>query len=117
MSPLEVLVAARELIADEAKWTQGTAARGANGKTCPPRSKMAKQWCAVGAIYYVAGCAYPSLHPNVATEAHDLLSETAARSEFRRCMSEVNDLDGHAATLAMFDRAIAAQRAAEGEKP
>jgi hypothetical protein len=50
MTTHSLLVAARALITDPAKWTRGTFARDANGETVAPRDTAAVCWCSIGAL-------------------------------------------------------------------
>jgi hypothetical protein len=54
-TPLQILIAARELIADEARWTQNAPARGKSGREVDPNGRHAVCWCLLGAIDRVGG--------------------------------------------------------------
>lgn len=100
---VEALVALREaraLIADPAKWTAGAFARGANGRAVPPGGKHAVCWCAEGALAKVCRIHADKLY---LTDAYKALHKQQMSEPWR-----VNDIQGHAATIAMFDGAIAA---------
>ena len=47
---IEVLKAARELIADESRWTQDVLARDASGNEVEPDHQSAVCWCVEGAV-------------------------------------------------------------------
>lgn len=47
---LKVLVAARELLSDEKRWTKGNLAHDVDGDDVRPRSKHAVCWCVMGAV-------------------------------------------------------------------
>lgn len=47
---IEILVAARELLSDEKRWTKEYYARDAAGEGVNPSSKRAVCWCLVGAM-------------------------------------------------------------------
>lgn len=49
----EQLRAARDLIADPTRWTQGSFARDADGDPCGSRHPAACQWCLEGALVKV----------------------------------------------------------------
>lgn len=57
MMTLEVLVKARELLSDPARWTQGCFARTIDGAKVRSRSKNAVCFCSVGALRKVGGSA------------------------------------------------------------
>ncbi len=47
----DLLLAARDLVRDEDKWTRGSFARNKLGFKVPPWREDACQWCAAGALY------------------------------------------------------------------
>jgi hypothetical protein len=99
----EVLVNARKLIEDSARWTKHESAREADGKPTWSTSSSACQWCAYGAL---------------------LRAESGRRSDAERALERgiralgsrartvwgFNDYykTDHARVLAAFDKAIAA---------
>ena len=96
MTTLEILRAARELISDPAKWTQGAYARDEKGfQLCTGYDTGATCWCAIGALEHI----YASM-----SELEAIRYLTLAVSEWP---AKVNDHKGHAAVLDMYDRAIA----------
>lgn len=98
MTPLETLKAARQLISDPAKWTQGELARDADGKQVPPLDDNATCWCSIGALRKAAGFGdiykgpFGALYFKVPTKGS---------------VSDFNDTHTHAEVLALFDAAIA----------
>lgn len=44
-----------DILADESKWCQRTAARDSNGQACAPNSPTAVSWCLFGATAKVSG--------------------------------------------------------------
>jgi hypothetical protein len=95
-STVEILRAARERIGDPEQWTRGEYARDAKGHTVRPQYPTACSWCAVGSI-----CAELGLDPIIGDNPG--IPEVKALGLNVRL---VNDYQGHAATLALFDRAI-----------
>jgi hypothetical protein len=98
MTPLETLKAARQLITDPAKWTQGVSARNKAKKGVCPLAEDAVCFCSLGAIRNVVGnddesfdVAWDALHDN---------SPIGLVAAF-------NDTHTHAEVLALFDAAIA----------
>src|SRR5690349_9172155 len=65
----EVLIQARELIADPERWTQGTVARIKYGEDRMPTDEDACQFCAIGALARVA--------PDQSSEVAWVMSECA----------------------------------------
>lgn len=98
MTPLETLRAARQLISDPAKWTQGDFARDSLGLCADPHGYKAVCFCARGAIQKITkeddGPAEKAL-VDTCSVLHDMYVE------------EFNDTHTHAEILALFDAAIA----------
>jgi hypothetical protein len=91
----DALQRARDLIADPARWTRNAPARDANGARIGIRSPHATCWCAIGAL----GKTSPDIDVSDAV--------TSLREATRNPITFVNDTQGHAAVLAMYDRALA----------
>jgi hypothetical protein len=89
------LPATRALIADKARWTTGALALAADGTPCDPNDPDTVALCLVGAFTRVTDLPAGDAE-NVLTM---LLDAFPAR---------VNDRAGHAAVLALLDRAIRA---------
>lgn len=97
MTVREALVAIRELIGDEARWTQGEYARNQFGRRVDPRDETACRWCFDGAAKRVtAGDA-----------ALFLMITRAFEHRSRRLSHEINDSSTHAEVMARIDAAIA----------
>ena len=99
MTPLETLKAARQLITDPAKWTQGTLARTKFQNTCQVQSKYAECFCAWGAVHRVSNGVE---NPEVDTTLQGVCSKTSGMY-----VAAFNDTHTHAEVLALFDAAIA----------
>lgn len=95
MTAVEILREARALIESPDRWTQGAYARTAAGTETDPSARDAAQWCALGAICH-AGDGSVNTQDAIA-----LLKGATYQS-----VTVLNDEDGHADVLAMFDRAI-----------
>lgn len=96
MTPVEILKAARELIAKPERWTRGCGARDASGEDVEARSDAAICWCAIGAIVRVSD--------DNPVPAEMLLRRVLPDGGF---ISSFNDSHDHAEVVALFDRAIA----------
>jgi hypothetical protein len=96
MTPREILIAARALIADLKSWTQGAYQRDAKGRMCKPENAVC--WCSEAAILR-SGRGFPA--PTWA--AADILQSVVGGLIF-----DWNDAPDrtHAEVLAAFDRAI-----------
>ena len=96
---LEVLKAARALIADPERWTQAAFARTEQGKVVKPWSPSASCWCATGALWKVVGATEERLF----ADAKDALYF----GTYQRHIAEANDDNDHAYIIRRFDKAIA----------
>ena len=102
---VQVLRKARELISDPARWTQGAYARDESGFEVSSTWEAACCWCALGAIIKTAR----EMKARVGVTT-DVIS-TLYRHSAGRPVFEVNDKEGHAAVLALFDKALAEEPA------
>lgn len=100
MTTAEVLQKARDLIADESRWTHGQYARDAEGYSVYPNEPSATCWCALGAVYHVLDTTEEDVEDRPAPIR-------ALYLDNRPVPVDVNDRDGHEAVLALFDEAIA----------
>jgi hypothetical protein len=98
MTPLETLKAARALITDPAKWTQGAQARDKRGQPFSTHNDNAVCWCALGAIEKVAD--------PYSEEAYEAAKKLRSISP-NGTVSDFNDTHTHVEVLALFDAAIA----------
>ena len=98
----DVLVKSKALIHDKANWTQGFYARDADGQYVSSIGGRATCWCAEGAIRKVSADLgfYTSAGQNL---------NNAAFSRFGLSTPGVNDGNGHADVMEMFDIAIDSQ--------
>lgn len=95
MTSLQTLIAARELISEESRWTQGQYARDSAGHGSSPMSKTAVCFCSEGAILRV------TREPNDVVLADRLLRKATGEPTY-----VFNDTRTHTEVLAAFDRAI-----------
>ena len=103
----QVLINARTLIANPAHWTNGTLARTADDHYVDWYDRSAAKWCAQGAIYRAA---YDLVGDQ---KEATRIGDEAAKSIYRPCwrfasLHNINDRQGHAAVLAVFDKALQA---------
>lgn len=96
---LQILISARELIADEKQWTRIARARDVRGIPCEPLDCAAIAFCGEGAVRRAsrgfAGC-------------EDLLSmlNASASALYHGTLHHVNDEIGHRAVIHVFDFTI-----------
>ena len=109
MTTKEVLEQARALI--ERGWTQGTAARNANGDHVAATSRHACMWCATGALYVVYE-RIPEWRDDPKTnQVADLLRSAIPKgsNDYHQTIVGFNDAieTTKADILSIFDKAIA----------
>lgn len=103
-SRVQILERARALIADQRHWCPGDLARDARGFSVGPTESSARQRCALGAL--VAAANEFTSDPDV---AHHLATTAMRPLVGATSLTHINDSEGHAAVLDLFDMAIAAQ--------
>ena len=119
MTAKELLIAARELLSDRAKWTKGVGARDSKGLPTDVDDPDAVSFCSSGAMRYLIH-KQPAFDPLLREECLLLLSHAAhkVRPELvQHSDGKIWDTDylgindhpagTHADVLAMFDAAIA----------
>jgi hypothetical protein len=94
-STVEILRAARERISDPERWCTEFFAKTASGESANPSEPSARQWC-------VRGACQAGGRGGAQLRAVELLYEAAAGES----VTNINDLQGHAAALNLLDRAI-----------
>jgi hypothetical protein len=97
---IAIIRRAREIISDPKRWTQGTYARDKDGAAIHPYDDSATCWCALGALARAA--IELNAQPGDGSAATDRLINCS-----QRFVGSVNDHDGHAAVLSLFDKALA----------
>lgn len=105
MNVLEHMQAARDLIADPERWTQGAYARDEYGEGVDACDETAVCWCSIGALRKVfaeAECVPDSIH-----DAYKRISESFG---VYGNLANKNDDYTHAQVLAAWDKAIATYR-------
>lgn len=105
ISVAQVLERARAMIVNPANWTQGTMARNSQGEPCEARAPEAMRYCAFGAISRVttSDCFSPAMAA---------LDREARALGHKDGLTVMNDTVDHTTLLVIFDRAIAAVKAA-----
>jgi hypothetical protein len=94
----ELLECARDRIKDPERWTRGAMAVNYSAQTTEPTAPGAVRWCAAGAILACGA------NPTEYYEARSALCKGSGISS----VVLLNDHDGHAAVMEMYDAAIAA---------
>src|SRR5271169_4086438 len=98
-----IIARARALIEDENHWCRGALARDDSGRQVDPTDAAARRRCAYGAL--VAAAFELVGDPS---QAHDLADAAAREIRGSPSLINSNDTRGHAAVLALFDKAMAA---------
>lgn len=93
MNTVETLKAAKALISDPTKWTQGAYARDAEGTVTDPFASDAACWCSVRSIVAVS-------------REWFFASESLLEKAIGGGVIRFNDMHTHAEVMAAFDRAI-----------
>ena len=101
MTDLEVLIAAKALLSDPTKWTQGVFARNSDGDEVDPDDSTAVCWCATGAVRKIAGDDVDHILDRL---------KNSIPSRFVATIPFVNDGPGYDAVMEMYDIAIAAAK-------
>jgi hypothetical protein len=92
-------------IADEAHWTRGALARDERGRACYRDSREAVRFCAVGALARAAADLLGSTI-NGGSLAAATAKEVLVANGATRCLQQINDIEGHAAAVRAFQRAL-----------
>jgi hypothetical protein len=101
----DLLTRARDLIANEEHFTQGTYARGSSGRAVDIRSRYAVRRCAMGAVY-CSGSRSGQNQASLNFAARDALISAGIILYGFPTIERINDRLGHAAVLRCFDLAI-----------
>lgn len=101
----QTMIAARAVIENPAHWCQGNMAVDWQGNEVAPNDPNAIRHCAEGALCKVADQPY-GLDYDLSSLLNDAADILFGIADF----VEINDRNGHAAILAVFDRAIADQK-------
>ena len=113
MTVKELLIAAKELISDPARWTKGAGARDAKGVSCNTDAPEAVCWCSAGAIYRttLSGECLDEARRELSKAARKLAPELFGDQAFFTDYVGLNDAKEttHADVMKMFDTAIGAQ--------
>lgn len=113
MNVLEALVKGRKLISDEERWTTGASARDVNGNNVPSVDPTATCWCTIGAIGKIV---FSDGDVNTCQETifsgaiRSLEAHVPYQKFGGRMIAPFNDTHTHAEVLAVWDKAIAAER-------
>lgn len=110
MNTIELLEAGRAVIATPETWTQCASARDDYGRRTYARDPAAVCWCSTGALISTLD---GETNGSVLGNAEDALNNAALRLSGGRYehVALFNDCEPHARVLAMFDDAIAAEKA------
>lgn len=100
---VQILEKARTLIEDERHWCRGELARDGNGVSVCPTDRRAVRRCGLGAMI---AAAYQITDDY--GRAHDLAISATRPLCGSSTLVNVNDVRGHAATLALLDEVVAA---------
>jgi len=102
----QVIAAALRLISDQRNWTRKTIARSAGGVPCALTDPSAVRFCAVGALNRAAIELAGNVAHKVARDAEMHVLEANQLPD--AWLPEINDFEGHARIIALFERALLA---------
>jgi hypothetical protein len=106
-STAEILRAARERIADPARWTKGTFARTEAGREVSAQAEIAVRWCARGSLYRECGSACTNTTRRAEQTLRDVVPDIEIDLPFDvEPIAWINDNGIHAHVLELYDRAI-----------
>lgn len=104
MNPtLEVLIKAREIIADPKRWTQGWYAKDCDGVMTDSMNADAVCWCSMGALTKAAHAIDNREAKYLATR---VLADVIDQKFVAYSVLDYNDHHSHEEVLQMFDKAI-----------
>lgn len=106
----QILAEARLLIDDPQDWCQGTFAVGKTGRTLVSGSSRAVRHCAVSAIMLAARRTVPNRHDadRIAESVMAMIAPVGSDARTaQKYIWSINDSQGHAAVLQLFDTALA----------
>jgi hypothetical protein len=101
----QVLINARALIANPAHWTMWVLAASEHGRPVSWHDRAARRWCAVGAIHRAAFDLLGDKERAIAL-ANEVIARIYPHTPPRRNLPALNDTQGHAAVIGLFDRAL-----------
>lgn len=88
----------RELLADPARWCQGTAARDSGGREVYVEEPDAVRFCLTGALWKVYGMTGPALY-------HAIQAVSDVNPDVKDALGQWNDSHTHADVLALVEKA------------
>ena len=97
-----IIQRAREIISEPENWCRGSFARGRGGVSVSVRDSSARRFCAMGALILAA-----TEITGDNTRANELAYSIAKTISKTGSLVFINDRQGHAAVLALFDEALA----------
>ena len=98
----QTLERARDLIADKNHWCRGALAKDVAGRLLDPWDPAAMRRCAYGALIAAAFDLVAD-----SKQARDLADAVAGEIHGSSWLITTNDIGGHGAVLALFDRVLA----------
>ena len=106
MTPKEVLIKAKALIADRRNWIQGMEARAASGQPLPPEHPSACRFCSIGAVERVLAPLPAAEHYRVKEQTLNEIESHITTSAVIGKLWRFNDSHTHEGVMALFDKAI-----------
>ena len=103
---LDILIAGRELISDPSRWTQGASARDDRDNRVGATAGVAVCWCSMGALHKTA-----TAEGSTYEDAYGAMMASLSLIAPDDGLANFNDTHTHSEVLALWDRAIEAEKA------
>lgn len=112
-TPLDILTAARNILADPTAWTKGEFAKGKSGRAVSPFGPYATCFCAIGALQRAAGRELAKADRKTSNSYVDARAVLEAETP-RQIVTMFNDSPqtSHEDIIGVFNLAIATAQAA-----
>jgi hypothetical protein len=101
----QIIARALEIISDADHWTSVVVARAADGTSCSCRDPSAVRFCAIGALFKAAVELVGDDGVAQGFKAEKFV--LAANNRRYDTLPSINDAEGHAVIVQMFERALA----------
>lgn len=106
MTPKEVLVKAKDLIADRRSWIQGTSAADHLGIPLAPEDPIACRFCSIGAIERVLSPLSPRENYRLKEQTLNEIESHISSPHVIGKLWRFNDSHTHEGVMALFDKSI-----------
>ncbi len=102
----QIVTRALDLISEETSWTRGALARNRNGLACSWDDAEAYRHCAIGALARAVADLFGPSREAGSTAMRAASYVLKANGRTAGGLPYINDVEGHATVIAMFQRAL-----------